>query len=143
MKEIGFVAAAIGALLLGYFGLVGQDTGLDGFRVVNFGGMLVGSALLISGSVFAASGVILEQLRSMSFQGSTHSIRTADSPAQSQYRPNVVSASADGVVKNYKGYAIRKAHDWDTTGEFLVGDAKVRGIIAAEKHIDRLLDGHE
>ena len=143
MKEIGFVIAAIGVLLLGYSGLVGQDTGLDGFRVVNFGGMLVGSALLISGSIFAASGVILEQLRSMSFQSPSRSITTADSPAQSQYRPSVVSASADGVVKNYKGYPIRKARDWATTGDFLVGDAKVKGIIAAEKHIDRLLINRE
>jgi hypothetical protein len=141
MKEIGFVVAAIGALLLGYFGLVGQDSGLDGFRVVNFGGMLVGSALLISGSIFAASGVILEQLRSMSFEGLARNIRTADSTAQTQDRSNVVSASTDGVVKNYRGYPIRKAHDWASTGEFLVGDAKVRGIIAAEQHIDRLLDG--
>jgi len=142
VKEIGFVIAAIGALLLGYSGFVGQDTGLDGFRVANFGGMFVGSALLISGSIFAASGAILEQLRAMNSQAPTHNIRTADSPAQSQYRPNAVTASADGVVKNYKGYPIRKASDWETTGDFLVGDAKVTGIIAAEKHIDRLLDSN-
>ena len=119
MKEIGFVILAIGALVLGYSGFVGLDTGLDGFRVANFGGMFVGMALLISGSIFAVGGAILEQLRPMNVQASSE------------------------TVKNYKGYQIRKAPNWTSTGEFLVGNTRVQGMLAAEEYIDRQLDGHE
>ena len=56
MKEIGVVILAIGALVLGYSGFVGLEAGLGGVRVANFGGMFIGTALLISGSVFAVGG---------------------------------------------------------------------------------------
>ena len=119
MKQIGFVILAIGALILGYSGFVGLGTGLDGFRVANFGGMFIGMALLISGSIFAVGGAILEQLRPMNVQASSE------------------------TVKNYKGYQIRKALDWASTGDFLVGNTRVQGMMAAEEYIDRQLGGHE
>ena len=53
MKEIGVVILAIGALVLGYSGFVGLEAGLGGVRVANFGSMFIGTALLISGSMFA------------------------------------------------------------------------------------------
>jgi len=143
MKEIGFVILAIGALVLGYSGFVGLETGRDGFRVANFGGMFVGTALLISGSIFAVGGAILEQLRSMNGHASSQINKAIETSTPTQYRPSDVSSSADEIVKNYKGYKIRKAPNWASTGEFLIGDTRVQGVIAAEKHINGLLDGHE
>ena len=140
MKEIGFVILAIGILVLGYSGFVGLETGLDGFRVTNLGGMFVGTALLISGSIFAVGGAILEQLSSMNGQASSQINKATETSTPTQYRPRTVSSSANGVVKNYKGYQVRKAPDWASTGEFLVGDTRVIGMIAAEKHINELLD---
>ena len=142
MKEIGFVILAIGALVLGYSGFVGLDTGLDGFRVANFGGMFTGMALLISGSIFAVGGAILEQLRPMNVQTSSQINKATQTSTPTQYRPSAVSTS-DGVVKNYRGYDIYKALDWASTGDFLVGGTRIKGMIAAEEYIDRQLGSHE
>ena len=140
MREIGFVILAIGALELGYSGFVGLEAGLGGVRVANFGSMFIGTALLISGSMFAVGGAILEQLRPMNVQASSQINKATKTSTPTQYRPSAVSTS-DGVVKNYKGYHIHKALDWDSTGDFLVGGTRIKGMIAAEKHIDALLEG--
>ena len=66
MNVLGWVLFAFGVVLLFFFGVVGLDSGpfIDG-RIGNLPGMLVGSALMISGSVFVGVSKIFDQLSIM------------------------------------------------------------------------------
>ena len=65
MKELGWGLFLFGALVLAIFALIGVDPDGLGFRVTNLAGLAVGSTMMISGAVFAASGTLSEAGRTM------------------------------------------------------------------------------
>ena len=73
MDVFGWGLFIVGALLLVLFAFIGIDTG--GTAVANLAGILVGSAMMISGAVFVAGSRVEQAL--MGAQGQTASERPA------------------------------------------------------------------
>lgn len=63
MALFGWLMFLLGAAMLRFMGVIGLDAGFGGNRVGNLPGILVGVALMISGSVFAAVGELMENRR--------------------------------------------------------------------------------
>ena len=61
MDVFGWILFAVGALLLVLFAFIGIEAG--GTAVVNLAGILVGSAMMISGAVFVAGSRIEQALK--------------------------------------------------------------------------------
>ena len=61
MDVFGWILFAVGALLLVLFAFIGMVAG--GTAVVNLAGILVGSAMMISGAVFVAGSRIEQALK--------------------------------------------------------------------------------
>ncbi|MBO6603675.1 MAG: hypothetical protein JJ949_10615 [Roseicyclus sp.] len=144
MKVFGILLAGVGAALLGYFGLVGVDTGIDGFRATNFAGLFIGSTLLVSGSVFVAAGEVIERLVMISDKPRTVIVKETISksppaprniaPPQRPSAPNRPLKEGEQVlVEDYMGTPIYKRYN----GHF-VGERWFAGIKQAHAYIDEL-----
>jgi hypothetical protein len=142
MKTLGQVLAALGAVLLGYFGLIGVDTGIDGVRVANIGGTLVGSAMLVSGSVFAAAGEITERLSEL--HATPRKVIAAETKPvgrslDGSVETKPVGRSQDGsvrkgeerLVEEYKGTPINQRYNG-----YFVGENWFVGVVRARQFID-------
>jgi len=153
MKPLGQVLAALGAVLLGYFGLIGVDTGIDGFRVTNLAGLFTGSALLVSGSVLAAAAGITEKLSEL--HATLRKVAVAEAkpkqpadqgarrsePEPAAIRVVTLGQDPEGLIRKgeerfveeHKGTPINKRYN----GHF-IGEKMFSSLQRAREHIDEL-----
>lgn len=62
MIVFGWVSFAIGSAILAWAGFIGVDAGSSGPRVVNFGGLTLGAAIMVSGAVIGSVGILGETI---------------------------------------------------------------------------------
>ena len=62
MIVFGWVSFAIGSAILAWAGFIGVDSGSSGPRVVNFGGLTLGAAMMVSGAVIGSVGILSENI---------------------------------------------------------------------------------
>jgi hypothetical protein len=142
MKLFGIALAVIGAAILGYFGLIGIDTGIEGFRATNLAALFIGSAFFVGGSIFAAAGEIIDRLLLLDEKPRMVIVKetisksapgTANtSTAQRPSTPKKPEKDGEQVlVENYKGVPIYQRYN----GHF-IGEKWFAGLKQAKQHIE-------
>ena len=111
MALFGWLMFLLGAAMLLFMGVVGLDAGLGGNRVGNLPGILVGAALMISGSIFAAVGALIDVF--------DNTLATKTNTKESE------------LVEEYKSYRIFKAGK-----KYLVDRGEGQGILKLDSLAD-------
>ena len=130
----GWLLFGVGAAILLFTGIIGLDTGFGGIRAGNLPGLLVGMALMISGSVFAAVGILIEKISPLS--AFTQKEESEELPKELPYR----ISEQDKFVEEYKSVKIFSVGNLLGTYYFLFDQAYYRhtSLSDAKLQIDTL-----
>lgn len=126
MKIFGWVLFGVGLILVVLAGFVGLDVGIKGMpSVMNLAGVLSGVGLMISGSVFAAVGQLIETSE-------------AGFSALRQVTVSIDSGGARGSGKEfYRNFEIYKSD-----GRFKIPNVEgsFSDMREAKMHVDKLVE---
>ena len=139
MQKFGWILFGVGSVLVVLTGFVGLDTGIRGMpNVANLAGVLAGIGMMISGSVFAAVGQLIEgqTIKDHISQLKTDSAKNIKAAENVGVENSFWDTLHNGVVKTHRGYEVHKRD-----GKFFIAnvDGSFSSLSEAEKHIDSLV----